>query len=104
MRLLFILLAFCSLSACTHVEQRTVTLYQDRLVDIPDTLLQQCKSTLPPSKVEFISSTHQQREQLLADYSISLLNDIRNCNDQLNGIKKLQEEQRKIITNTKETK
>ncbi len=80
---------------------QTVTVYQDKLVDIPDNLLKPCSTTQPPEKQAYIASNSSKKEQSLANYSINLIKDIKNCNEQITEIKLLQEKQRKILEGKK---
>ena len=89
------------LTACTsNPAIQTVTVYKDKMVDIPESMLRKCPTTQPPEKKAYIESDPSKREQLMTNYSIELIKNIKDCNDQLTGIAELQAKQRKIIERT----
>lgn len=96
----FFIVAFSFLmAACVSSPQKeVVTQYQDRIVDIPSSLLQPCPTTQPPDKAVYLQSTASKREELITNYSINLIKDVKNCNDQLKSISDLQVKERNIIT------
>lgn len=58
-------------------------------VTIPDYLLIPCVPERPMSKEEYLKLKQYEREIYLTNYSITLLSVIKNCNDQIEAIKKL---------------
>lgn len=66
-------------------------------VEIPAVLLKKCKATAPIPPDDFIIMTSEMKEIALTDLNIKLYTDIKNCNEQLEGISKYQAKQTEII-------
>lgn len=92
------LLAFVALIlvGCTPTT-KIVVKEKHHIVSIPDTMLKPCIPNIPPDKVKYINGTYIEREQLLTNYTIDLLNVVSTCNKRLLGVKDLQTKQKETI-------
>lgn len=100
MRLLITLLLAISLSGCglftRKVEIRETIKYEYIKYNVPKLLLENCKATPPVSKIDFISMGTEEREAYLTDYAITLLSDIKLCDNKISGIKDYIDKREKI--------
>lgn len=78
----------------------TKIVYKDKFIilDIPTLYLNQCNVTKPPVKLDYIKLNQINKEMVLADYSMSLLSDLSECNIQQTGLKDWYTEQKKIYS------
>lgn len=76
----------------------TKIIYKDKfmLVDIPVVYLSQCSVNKPPARVDYIGLDYRSKEEVLTDYSMSLLSDLSACNIQQTGLNNWYIEQKKI--------
>lgn len=92
---LFIILVAALFSGCSLLTPKpeTVTQYEVKVLDIPKTLLLPCPASEPPERNEYAQSTYREKEELLTNYSMQLLTDLKTCNDQLLKIKTIRDSQ-----------
>ena len=65
----------------------TVTQVNTKVIAPDDSLIIDCNITAPPDKKEYVAATMKIREQSLANYSSSLMNDLIICNQRIAGIR-----------------
>lgn len=94
----FVLTVFIVVGCGSAPIKEVVTETKYRAVTIPDGLLVSCSKPLPPNKDNYASLSVDLREEVLIDYSISLLSEIDKCNKQ---IKKIATFQAKILEDLK---
>lgn len=91
---------FTLLSGCGIIPERKrevqTTVYQYE--PIPDNLLTNCPASRPPEKTEFIKATDKERIKQLSSYSMDLLKDLSNCDDQILKIRVFNEKQKTIYS------
>jgi uncharacterized lipoprotein YehR (DUF1307 family) len=86
------------LSGCGTVPPReVVTDIKLVPIEIPKPLLKKCKATPPIPPDEYINMKAEKKEEALTDLNIKLYTDIKNCNEQIEGINKYQTNQLEII-------
>lgn len=71
---------------------------------IPARLLEPCLPKSPISKISYMAMLPHEREQYMADYSITLLGVVKLCNNQLEGIRKIDQANKKIAGKLDESK
>ena len=70
-------------------------------VSIPESFFVTCKVEQPPNKKLYLSSTHEQKESLLINYSKRQLIELRKCNEVITKIKEQNNIQKEIIESNK---
>ncbi len=102
MRYMYLILVGTVMSLLTGcATQPVVTKIDTHIVNVPAPLLKKCKIDIPPSKDAYMQADMQGREELLTNYIIALLKDLKNCNTQLTAINTFQHTQDKIYGQTK---
>lgn len=87
------------------IKPQTLTVYQYKFVDIDESLLKPCKVSEPPSKETYPNLNFIEKENILANYSISLLRDLKICNSQISKVKEtIEKEKALVIQKNKEVK
>lgn len=82
------------LTGCaTTPETRTVTEYKIKPIAVSEALLLPCSTTPPPSVDDYLYLDVTDREDLLTNYTISLIKDVELCNNRLRLIKSIQDKQ-----------
>lgn len=95
------LISVLLLVACGSTpETRTVLKTEYRLIEVPAASLKKCEATPPPDKKNYLDSDPAGKENLLATYSISLLKDLKNCNQQIQSIIDFQNKEKLILLKT----
>lgn len=79
------------LVGCTTPTAKIITIDKTKPIVIPKYLLEPCEATLPPDKDMYIKSSVSEREELLIVYSVALLINLKECDNQITAIRKLQE-------------
>jgi len=74
----------------------TVTEVKTVVISTPAPLLKPCPIKAPPSEQDYMAQDMRGRENLLSNYVISLLGDLKVCNNQIESISKFQIEQQKL--------
>lgn len=86
-----------AISGCSTITKEVpVHITEVKVVTIPPELLTECVPSPPPNKETYISSDYMKKEDLLTNYCILLLNDIKTCNDKIAAIKSTSEKQKNI--------
>ena len=91
MKLKFVLVAVAfMLSGCPWPVQKETTAIKTQTVvaDIPQIYLMDCEETPPPDKTIYNSSSLQDKENLLIDYSLDLSADLNKCRLKIVEIRK----------------
>lgn len=73
-----------------------VTKTQTIVVSTPSPLLLKCPIKEPPAESDYLAVDMSGRENLLTNYTIDLLKDLKNCNDQIETISVFQTQQIKL--------
>lgn len=90
------------LVACGHNPPREVVKDVQLVpIEIPKPLLKKCKATPPIAPDEYITMKPEKKEEALTDLNIKLYTDIKNCNEQIEGIDKYQTKQLEILKENK---
>lgn len=97
---LFFLIAISVLIAACSTPPVYITKDRAVPITIPDNLLTKCFVTKPPAVKTYIAGTVNEKEDMLTVYSVSLIKDLKNCNDQISSIKEYQDRQVIIIKNS----
>jgi len=97
MRYLVLFVSIVMFGCSIEPPRPIVTQYQTQLVKISDVLLMPCSVSEPPDTETYILSSYIDKESILTDYSLQLLNDLKTCNDQIARIKQLQIDQDNLI-------
>jgi uncharacterized lipoprotein YehR (DUF1307 family) len=86
------------LIACGHNPPREVVKEIELVpIEIPKNLLLKCKASSPIVPDEYIKLKAKKKEEALVDLTVKLYTDIKNCNEQIEGIDKYQTKQIEII-------
>lgn len=93
-----VLLISCSL---LKPQPETVTKYEVKVLDFPAALLEPCPASAPPDRNEYEQSTYQEKEDLLTNYTLELLTDLKTCNDQILKIKTIRDSQMQSVKKLK---
>jgi hypothetical protein len=96
-----LLVLIALLSGCATVQEKVIIKTELKLIKIPDALLVKCDVTEPPTRKEYFTKTPQQKEDILIVYSIKLIQDAGNCNNQIKKIKEFQLKEIKSIEEVK---
>lgn len=93
---LFILCLCLLLAGCDTFprKERVVVKTVTVVADIPAIFLTDCEETPPPPKAIYNSSSMQDKESLLTDFSLELSNDLRECGGKIINIRKRLAEQK----------
>lgn len=70
-------------------------------VSIPESFFVTCKVEQPPNKKLYLSSTYEQKESLLINYSKRQLIELRKCNEVITKIKEQNNIQKEIMESNK---
>jgi hypothetical protein len=98
MKNLIIIAIALFLAACGHNPPREVVKEIQMVpIEVPKPLLKKCKATPPIPPDEYINMKAEKKEEALTDLNIKLYTDIKNCNEQIEGIDKYQTNQLEII-------
>jgi hypothetical protein len=95
----FIVLALMYiLSGCSTPRpiERVVYKTEIKVIEVPSNLLKPCLVHQPPKETDYLESNIDDKEDLLTNYTILLLGDLKNCNDQLGLIKDFQDHQKQL--------
>lgn len=95
-------MAFVSAILCgcaTHTVHDVVTKEVQVPITTPAPLLEHCLISAPISEASYLALTLKERENALADYSITLISDLKTCNKQIDEIKAYQA---KVLSAVKE--
>jgi len=95
----FLLLALVVifLVGCASTQKEYVAKPEVRLVETPRHLLTKCPVTAPPARDSFIALSQKEQVDVLSTYTVNLLGDLKNCNDQIAGIATFQANEKKVI-------
>jgi hypothetical protein len=96
---IFLLAPFVLLfSGCASAPQAplTVTVVKTVVVATPAPLLRPCPISSPPSEQAYMAEDLPGRENLLSNYVISLLSNLKVCNHQIESISKFQTQQQQL--------
>lgn len=93
----FILVLVGMLGGCA-TQPSVVVKTKPILIAIPDPLLMPCYITQPPPVTEYVNSDWSTKENLLTNYSISLIKNLSDCNIQLKNALVFQEKQQKLYS------
>lgn len=89
-RTLLLLTLSLLLTACAVTTPPTVVRDKELVyVTIPEHLTRECTPERPTSKQLYMQLKPHEREEVLADYAISLLGTIKDCNNKLAKIQEL---------------
>lgn len=95
-----LILAYLSIVGCsTLVKNVPIYVTDTKVVTVPPELLTACVPSPPPDKTKYLSSDYMQKESILIDYSMLLLNDIQTCNDKITSIKDINDKQKALYEN-----
>lgn len=95
--LVLLLLVLWSLVGCATTE-KVVTKNEIKVVEIPRHLLEKCKVTKPPySPDSFAALSKDERVKVLSEYNISLLGDLKTCDNRLDLIEDYQRREVDLI-------
>lgn len=101
---LFIIAILFVLSGCglNATKPDIVVKTKTIVITVPEPLLIPCSIVSPPDKQTFIDGDKDKRIELLTDYSINLLGNLKTCNYQINSIKKDQLDKQKLYNKQNE--
>ena len=85
------------LTGCQTTRDVVVTKTETKVIELPLHLKKKCPVTVPPDIVSYPKLTYQQKEEVLTTYTINLLGDLRNCNQQIDEIVRFEKDQIKNI-------
>jgi len=97
MLVVMLLLAGCSNNVKPIKE--VVVEYKYKPILLPDNLITDCSVSRPPEKDKYIEASHVLKEDLLTNYVLSLLTDLKNCNVRMKSIRELQNMNLDILKN-----
>lgn len=100
-RILFILLLLTGCASQPKVEY--VSKIERVPIDLPDNLLRPCPVSQPPSRDIYTTLEYEEKENILTNYAINLLKDLKNCNEQIMRLKTIRDQTIEIRQPTKET-
>jgi hypothetical protein len=94
-QLIFILPLVATLAGCASAPAKPQIITQVKTVVIatPQPLLKPCPISAPPDQSTYMQSDMSGRENLLTNYIVSLLSDLKICNQQIESISKFQQKQ-----------
>ena len=96
--LVILFLLSLSLSACvtTKIVKEEVYITEIKVVELPESMLKVCKVTPPFDSKVYQTSNRDKKESMLFDLSKSLYVDLKNCNDQIDSLRDLYLDKKKL--------
>jgi hypothetical protein len=103
--LLLAILVLALTVGCTPAPKvQIVTQVELKPIDIPDALLIPCTVTTPPVPAEYLALDYEGKEEMLTNYTISLIKDMGLCNGRLSNIRSVRDQQLQIYRDLKSHK
>jgi hypothetical protein len=97
LKMVLVLLALTALFGC-ETAPRQPPQWRNVFIKPSAALTKDCPVSPPPSKAAFMKMTADERVEVLSKYSVALLGNLGNCNEQWASYRKWQDEQEKIHT------
>ena len=94
-KLLYIAPLIAALAGCaaTPAKPQIITQVKTVVVATPAPLLKSCPISQPPNQTDYMAQDMSGRENLLTNYIVSLLADLKICNQQIQSISDFQQKQ-----------